>query len=154
MCFLLSSAAHRETSDDCQSCLECSQDNGCVRCPERLFLSLQRKGMSHHGTCLHACPAGHFGQRGRDVNRCMSMSLPLVRVKFRSRASDCGAGLLNIFFKWCHLLFILRVCTPTRWNRKSGSDLLWGNKTDLCSFLRSVVKTRSSCRFCWFSKYK
>ncbi|XP_037831089.1 R-spondin-4 isoform X2 [Kryptolebias marmoratus] len=71
-------SAQRETSDDCQSCLECSRDNGCVRCPERLFLFLQRKGMSHHGTCLHSCPAGHFGQRGRDVNRCM-----------KCRSSDC-----------------------------------------------------------------
>uniref|UniRef100_A0A3P9QH40 R-spondin 4 n=1 Tax=Poecilia reticulata TaxID=8081 RepID=A0A3P9QH40_POERE len=70
--------SHRETSEDCQSCLECSRDNGCVRCPERLFLFLQRKGMSHHGTCLHSCPNGHFGQRGRDVNRCM-----------KCRSSDC-----------------------------------------------------------------
>uniref|UniRef100_A0A3B4TNH6 R-spondin 4 n=1 Tax=Seriola dumerili TaxID=41447 RepID=A0A3B4TNH6_SERDU len=56
---------------DCRGCLECSRDNGCVRCPERLFLFLQREGMSHHGTCLHACPAGHYGQRGKDINRCM-----------------------------------------------------------------------------------
>lgn len=71
---LWSPAAQRETSEDCRSCLECSRDNGCVRCPERLFLFLQREGMSHHGTCLHACPAGHYGQRGKDINRCMSMS--------------------------------------------------------------------------------
>nr|XP_020474711.1 R-spondin-2-like isoform X1 [Monopterus albus] len=74
VCFcpnLLSPSAHRETSEDCQSCLECSRDNGCVRCPERLFLFLQREGMSHHGTCLHACPSGHYGQRGKDISRCM-----------------------------------------------------------------------------------
>ncbi|KAM7005509.1 R-spondin-4 [Tautogolabrus adspersus] len=71
-------SAHRETSDDCRSCLECSRENGCVRCPERLFLFLQREGMSHHGTCLHACPAGHYGQRGKDVNRCM-----------KCRSADC-----------------------------------------------------------------
>uniref|UniRef100_A0A3Q4HM36 R-spondin 4 n=1 Tax=Neolamprologus brichardi TaxID=32507 RepID=A0A3Q4HM36_NEOBR len=76
--FLLSPAAQRETSEDCRSCLECSRDNGCVRCPERLFLFLQREGISHHGTCLHACPAGHYGQRGKDVNRCM-----------KCRSSDC-----------------------------------------------------------------
>lgn len=70
---VFSSAANKETSEDCRSCLECSRDNGCVRCPERLFLFLQREGMSHHGTCLHACPAGHYGQRGKDINRCMSM---------------------------------------------------------------------------------
>ncbi|XP_067442394.1 R-spondin-4 isoform X2 [Thunnus thynnus] len=71
-------SAHRETTEDCQSCLECSRDNGCVRCPERLFLFLQREGMSHHGTCLHACPAGHYGQRGKDINRCM-----------KCRSTDC-----------------------------------------------------------------
>nr|XP_004547410.1 R-spondin-4 [Maylandia zebra] len=71
-------SAQRETSEDCRSCLECSRDNGCVRCPERLFLFLQREGISHHGTCLHACPAGHYGQRGKDVNRCM-----------KCRSSDC-----------------------------------------------------------------
>lgn len=75
----LSPAAHRDTSEDCRSCLECSSDNGCVRCPERLFLFLQREGMSHHGTCLHACPAGHYGQRGKDINRCMSTFLENIR---------------------------------------------------------------------------
>ncbi|KAF7207617.1 R-spondin-4 [Nothobranchius furzeri] len=69
---------YKETSEDCQSCLECSRDNGCVRCPERLFLFLQRRGISHHGTCLHFCPTGHFGQRGKDPNRCM-----------KCRSSDC-----------------------------------------------------------------
>ncbi|KAM3622357.1 uncharacterized protein V6R79_023700 [Siganus canaliculatus] len=71
-------SAQRETSDDCRGCLECSRDNGCVRCPERLFLFLQREGMSHHGTCVHACPAGHYGQRGKDVSRCM-----------KCRSADC-----------------------------------------------------------------
>ncbi|XP_065811337.1 R-spondin-4 [Labrus bergylta] len=71
-------SAHRETSDDCRSCLECSRENGCVRCPERLFLFLQREGMSHHGACLHACPTGHYGQRGKDINRCM-----------KCRSADC-----------------------------------------------------------------
>lgn len=75
----VSPSAQRETSEDCRTCLECSHDNGCVRCPERLFLFLQRDGMSHHGTCLHACPAGHYGQRGKDINRCMSMLLHLHR---------------------------------------------------------------------------
>lgn len=78
MCLLpsvLPPSAHRDTAEDCRTCLECSRDNGCVRCPEKLFLFLQRDGMSHHGACLHACPAGHYGQRGKDVNRCMSRCL-------------------------------------------------------------------------------
>lgn len=71
-------SAQRETSDGCRSCLECSRDNGCVRCPERLFLFLQRDGMSHHGTCLLTCPAGHYEQKGKDINRCM-----------KCRSTDC-----------------------------------------------------------------
>nr|XP_057911813.1 R-spondin-4 [Doryrhamphus excisus] len=63
--------AHQDKSGGCRNCRECSPDNGCTRCRERLFLFLQRDGMSHHGTCLHACPAGYFGQRGRDINRCL-----------------------------------------------------------------------------------
>ncbi|KAG7236850.1 hypothetical protein INR49_000154 [Caranx melampygus] len=73
--------ANKETLEDCRSCLECSRDNGCVRCPERLFLFLQREGMSHHGTCLHACPAGHYGQRGKDINRCESF-FPIGKTSF------------------------------------------------------------------------
>ncbi|KAM3877682.1 R-spondin-4 [Diretmus argenteus] len=89
-------SAHRETSEDCRSCLECSRDNGCVRCPERLFLFLQRDGMSHHGTCLHACPAGHYGQRGKDINRCM-----------KCRSSDCDHCFSRDFCTKCKLGFLL-----------------------------------------------
>uniref|UniRef100_A0A8C1ZYQ5 R-spondin 4 n=1 Tax=Cyprinus carpio TaxID=7962 RepID=A0A8C1ZYQ5_CYPCA len=60
---------------DCRSCLECSKDNGCLRCSERLFLFLNRDGMSQHGSCVHSCPAGHFGLRAKDLNRCMSESI-------------------------------------------------------------------------------
>ncbi|KAF3690330.1 R-spondin-2 Roof plate-specific spondin-2 [Channa argus] len=87
-------SAHRETSEDCRSCLECSSDNGCVRCPERLFLFLQREGMSHHGTCLHACPAGHYGQRGKDINRCMKCrSLECEHCFSRDFCTKCKPGL-------------------------------------------------------------
>ncbi|XP_061584346.1 R-spondin-4 [Cololabis saira] len=87
------SGAHRETPGDCRTCLECSRDNGCVRCPERLFLFLQREGMSHHGTCLHACPAGHYGQRGRDINRCMKCRSPDCEQCFsRDFCTRCKPG--------------------------------------------------------------
>uniref|UniRef100_A0A8C9XL96 R-spondin 4 n=1 Tax=Sander lucioperca TaxID=283035 RepID=A0A8C9XL96_SANLU len=82
-----------ETSEDCRSCLECSRDNGCVRCPERLFLLLHREGMSHHGTCLHACPAGHYGQRGKDINRCMKCrSLDCEHCFSRDFCTKCKPG--------------------------------------------------------------
>ncbi|XP_068578382.1 R-spondin-4 [Cebidichthys violaceus] len=89
-------SAHRETSDDCRSCLECSHDNGCVRCPERLFLLLQREGMSHHGTCLSACPTGHYGQRGKDINRCM-----------KCRSLDCELCFSRDFCTRCRPDFLL-----------------------------------------------
>ncbi|XP_067360108.1 R-spondin-4 isoform X2 [Channa argus] len=92
-------SAHRETSEDCRSCLECSSDNGCVRCPERLFLFLQREGMSHHGTCLHACPAGHYGQRGKDINRCMKDCL-LAPPGEWSKWSTCLHDGLTCGFRW------------------------------------------------------
>ncbi|XP_026162055.1 R-spondin-4 [Mastacembelus armatus] len=86
-------SAHRETSDDCRSCLECSRDNGCMRCPDRLFLFLQRKGISHHGTCLHTCPAGHFGQRGKDVNQCMKCNaLECEQCFSRDFCTKCRPG--------------------------------------------------------------
>ncbi|XP_038552846.1 R-spondin-4 isoform X4 [Micropterus salmoides] len=87
-------SAPRETPEDpCRSCLECSSDNGCVRCPERLFLFLERAGMSHHGTCLHACPTGHYGQRGKDINRCMKCrSLDCEHCFSRDFCTKCKSG--------------------------------------------------------------
>uniref|UniRef100_A0A7N8XY31 R-spondin Fu-CRD domain-containing protein n=1 Tax=Mastacembelus armatus TaxID=205130 RepID=A0A7N8XY31_9TELE len=83
----------KRTSDDCRSCLECSRDNGCMRCPDRLFLFLQRKGISHHGTCLHTCPAGHFGQRGKDVNQCMKCNaLECEQCFSRDFCTKCRPG--------------------------------------------------------------
>ncbi|XP_061642126.1 R-spondin-4 isoform X2 [Phyllopteryx taeniolatus] len=64
--------AQQDRSEGCRNCEECSRDNGCVRCAERLFLFLRRDGMSQHGTCVHACPKGFFGQRAREVNRCFN----------------------------------------------------------------------------------
>ncbi|KAG7248114.1 hypothetical protein CRUP_004220, partial [Coryphaenoides rupestris] len=81
-------------ADDCRSCLDCSHDNGCVRCPERLFLFLQRDGMSHHGVCLQACPPGHYGQRGMLANVCMRCRSPdCVRCFSRDFCTRCRPGL-------------------------------------------------------------
>ncbi|XP_070707787.1 R-spondin-4 [Pempheris klunzingeri] len=100
-------SAHRQTAEDCRGCLECSHDNGCVRCPERLFLFLQREGMSHHGTCLHACPAGHYGQRGKDVNRCTKCrSADCEHCFSRDFCTKCKSG-LQLFKGKC-----LRRCPP------------------------------------------
>ncbi|KAK7915969.1 hypothetical protein WMY93_011730 [Mugilogobius chulae] len=88
----MTNITHRDT-DDCRSCLECSRDNGCVRCPERLFLFLQRDGMSHHGTCLLTCPPGHYEQKGKDMNRCMKCrSLDCEHCFSRDFCTKCKAG--------------------------------------------------------------
>ncbi|KAJ8358893.1 hypothetical protein SKAU_G00154180 [Synaphobranchus kaupii] len=64
-------SAARDVSEDCRSCLVCSRENGCESCPEKLFLFLSREDMRHHGSCLHSCPAGHYGMRGQDMNLCL-----------------------------------------------------------------------------------
>ncbi|KAJ3603296.1 hypothetical protein NHX12_031038 [Muraenolepis orangiensis] len=83
-----------DSGEDCRTCLDCSQDNGCVRCHERLFLFLQRDGMSHHGVCLQACPPGHYGQRGKQANICMRCrSLDCEQCFSRDFCTRCRPGL-------------------------------------------------------------
>ncbi|XP_013870803.1 R-spondin-4 [Austrofundulus limnaeus] len=89
-------SAPTETSGDRKSCLECSKDNGCIRCQKGFVLFLQRKGMSHHGTCLQLCPAGHFEQKGRDGNHCM-----------KCRSSDCEHCFSRDFCTKCKVGFQL-----------------------------------------------
>uniref|UniRef100_A0A8C1EPZ9 R-spondin 4 n=1 Tax=Cyprinus carpio carpio TaxID=630221 RepID=A0A8C1EPZ9_CYPCA len=80
---------------DCRSCLECSKDNGCLRCSERLFLFLNRDGMSQHGSCVHSCPAGHFGLRAKDLNRCMKCKAPECERCFsKDFCTKCKGGYL------------------------------------------------------------
>ncbi|XP_028854981.1 R-spondin-4 [Denticeps clupeoides] len=87
--------AAKDNVQDCWNCLECSVENGCVRCPEKLFLFLQRWGITHRGSCLHSCPAGHFGQRGKDVNRCMKCKGPECDRCFnKDFCTKCKRGLL------------------------------------------------------------
>ncbi|KAK0155857.1 R-spondin-2 [Merluccius polli] len=87
-------ASAGDSLEDCRSCLDCSHDNGCVRCPERLFLFLQRDGMSHHGVCLQACPPGHYGQRGKQANTCMRCkSVDCEQCFSRDFCTRCRPGL-------------------------------------------------------------
>ncbi|CAB1422639.1 unnamed protein product [Pleuronectes platessa] len=51
--------------------------------------------MSHHGTCVLACPAGHYGQRGKDVNRCTKCrSLDCEHCFSRDFCTRCRSGFL------------------------------------------------------------
>lgn len=67
---LWSLSASYLSSPACKGCLSCSKDNGCSRCQQKLFFFLRREGMRQHGECLHACPAGYYGHRAPDMNRC------------------------------------------------------------------------------------
>ncbi|NP_001274481.1 R-spondin-4 precursor [Danio rerio] len=80
---------------DCRSCVLCSRENGCLRCSERLFLFLRRDGILHHGSCLHSCPAGHFGLRGKELNRCMKCKAPECERCFnKDFCTKCKIGFL------------------------------------------------------------
>uniref|UniRef100_A0A8C4SBD4 R-spondin 4 n=1 Tax=Erpetoichthys calabaricus TaxID=27687 RepID=A0A8C4SBD4_ERPCA len=87
---LLFVSASSDLPDDCKGCLECSGDNGCLKCPEKLFLYIQREGMRQHGSCVHACPPGHYGVRGQDVNRCI-----------RCKTSNCESCFSKDFCMKC-----------------------------------------------------
>uniref|UniRef100_A0ACB8F859 Uncharacterized protein n=2 Tax=Sphaerodactylus townsendi TaxID=933632 RepID=A0ACB8F859_9SAUR len=52
----------------------CSEDNGCSACQQRLFLIIWRDGIRQYGACVHVCPSGYFGQRGKELNRCSKCS--------------------------------------------------------------------------------
>nr|XP_006639812.2 PREDICTED: R-spondin-4 isoform X2 [Lepisosteus oculatus] len=88
-------SASRDVTEDCKGCLECSGDNGCLKCPEKLFLFIRREGMRQQGSCLHACPAGHFGLRGQDVNRCIKCKTPNCERCFsKDFCMKCKVGFL------------------------------------------------------------
>ncbi|XP_061642125.1 R-spondin-4 isoform X1 [Phyllopteryx taeniolatus] len=109
--------AQQDRSEGCRNCEECSRDNGCVRCAERLFLFLRRDGMSQHGTCVHACPKGFFGQRAREVNRCFKCrSVNCEHCFSRDFCTQCKSG-LPLYNGRC-----LSVC-PTRTFAHNGECL-------------------------------
>ncbi|XP_041060364.1 R-spondin-2-like [Carcharodon carcharias] len=60
-----------DSLQNCRSCQDCSPDNGCLTCQQRLFLLIRREGIRQQGECVHACPVGHYSLRGQDANRCL-----------------------------------------------------------------------------------
>ncbi|XP_033615630.1 R-spondin-2 isoform X2 [Fukomys damarensis] len=80
----------------CKGCLSCSKDNGCSRCQQKLFFFLRREGMRQHGECLHACPAGYYGHRAPDMNRCA-----------RCRIDNCDSCFSKDFCTKCKAGFYL-----------------------------------------------
>ncbi|XP_063113847.1 R-spondin-2 isoform X1 [Cavia porcellus] len=84
------------SSPACKGCLSCSKDNGCSRCQQKLFFFLRREGMRQHGECLHACPAGYYGHRAPDMNRCA-----------RCRIENCDSCFSKDFCTKCKVGFYL-----------------------------------------------
>ncbi|XP_043946361.1 R-spondin-4 [Protopterus annectens] len=62
--------------ENCTGCVMCAGDNGCTTCQPKLFLLIWREGIRQYGACVLACPAGYFGERGQDVNKCIKCKAP------------------------------------------------------------------------------
>ncbi|NXA44275.1 RSPO4 protein, partial [Eudromia elegans] len=94
-------------AQNCTGCALCSEDNGCLACPQRLFLLMRRDGIRQHGVCVHTCPPGYFGARGLDLNRCT-----------RCRSPSCESCFSRDFCMKCKERFYLhkgqcmRQCPP------------------------------------------
>ncbi|MBN3298163.1 RSPO2 protein, partial [Amia calva] len=123
-------SASRDLSEVCKGCLECSGDNGCLKCPEKLFLFIHREGMRHHGSCLHACPAGYYGVRGQDINRCIKCKTPdCERCFSKDFCMKCKEG-FQLFKGKCltscpegtipHLMDCIEGCVLSEWSEWSS----------------------------------
>ncbi|XP_068121534.1 R-spondin-1 [Hyperolius riggenbachi] len=53
-----------------KGCEACSEVNGCIKCSPRLFIHLERNDIRQIGVCLQSCPAGFYGDRNRNMNKC------------------------------------------------------------------------------------
>ncbi|KAI2663870.1 R-spondin-2 [Labeo rohita] len=106
---------------DCRSCLECSKENGCLRCSERLFLFLNRDGMKckapecercfnkdfctkckggyllFKGKCFKTCPEGTFPQSTDCVEGCVFSIFG-----FWGEWSPCQHNGLSCGIRWGH----------------------------------------------------
>uniref|UniRef100_A0A8B9LB99 R-spondin 4 n=1 Tax=Astyanax mexicanus TaxID=7994 RepID=A0A8B9LB99_ASTMX len=156
----------------CRSCSECSRENGCLRCSDRLFLFLHRDGMSHHGSCLHSCPAGHYGLRGTDANRCITpecercfdkdfctkckrgfllykgkclSSCPEVICVFSLCLEDCVFSTAGNWAEWSPCLYNGLSC-GVRWGRQNRTRVLsWRTPEELSELCPPQSESRK-CR--------
>nr|XP_039264598.1 R-spondin-2-like [Styela clava] len=51
-------------------CVACDPVNGCTQCRSRTFLYLGQIRHRQRGICLHDCPDGYYGSRGKETNMC------------------------------------------------------------------------------------
>ncbi|XP_064161691.1 R-spondin-4 [Anguilla rostrata] len=139
-------SAARDVPEDCRSCLVCSRENGCESCPEKLFLFLSREDMRHHGSCLHSCPAGHYGMRGQDMNLCLKCKAANCERCFnKDFCTKCKGG-FQLFKGKClttcpegtipHLTDCIEGCQVREWGEWSTCErngvhcgFRWGRQT-------------------------
>ncbi|KAM8975057.1 R-spondin-1 [Pelodytes ibericus] len=54
-----------------KGCEMCSEFNGCLKCLPKLFIHLERNAIRQTGVCLQSCPEGYYGDRNREINKCI-----------------------------------------------------------------------------------
>ncbi|XP_056416571.1 R-spondin-1 [Hyla sarda] len=98
----------RRSTDVSQSCTKgceaCSEFNGCVKCLPKLFILLERNDIRQIGVCLQSCPKGYYGDRNRDISKCM-----------RCKMTNCEECFSKTFCTKCNDGFYLHkgVCYST-----------------------------------------
>ncbi|XP_063810417.1 R-spondin-1 [Pseudophryne corroboree] len=58
-----------------KGCEACSEFNGCIKCLPKLFILLERNDIRQTGVCLLSCPSGYYGDRNREINKCMKCKM-------------------------------------------------------------------------------
>ncbi|XP_075054198.1 R-spondin-1 [Mixophyes fleayi] len=58
-----------------KGCVACSEFNGCIKCSSKLFILLERNDIRQTGVCLQSCPHGYYGDRNREINKCMKCKM-------------------------------------------------------------------------------
>ncbi|XP_058846631.1 R-spondin-2-like [Acipenser ruthenus] len=148
--------------EDCKGCLECSGDNGCLKCPEKLFLFIQREGMRQHGSCVQSCPPGHYGVRGQHINRCTKCKTPDCENCFsKDFCMRCKAG-FHLFKGKClsscpdgtspHLTDCIEGCEAGQWSEWTACTnnghlcgYRWGTQSRSKETIRKEAEETASC---------
>ncbi|XP_069613010.1 R-spondin-1 [Ranitomeya imitator] len=130
---------HRRRSTDVnQSCTKgceaCSEVNGCVKCLPKLFIHLERNDIRQIGVCLPSCPKGYYGDRNRDISKCM-----------RCKMTNCEECFSKTFCTKCNDGFYLHkgVCYST-----CPDGFIAANGTKECSFAQCEMSEWGSWSPC------
>ncbi|XP_017279174.1 R-spondin-1 [Kryptolebias marmoratus] len=87
-----------EGSSPClNTCEQCSEYNGCIKCKPRLFIFLERSDIRQIGVCLASCPMGYFGMRNPGGNNhCTQCKIDNCEACFNHNfCTKCKEGLYS-----------------------------------------------------------